>query len=385
MDAADALRVPWLVLGQWPKEHLVAAEGVRPVAFDQVVWRLDVVLGLGHFLDFVAAEVLPCIVEHEGCVGKFWTPRLEGFGVEYVVFDQVDVDVQPLGGVPLASVGRDKLVGALDAIDEVRSPKNHPLVDHELEGLVKPDVSQVKQALRPKPRVQQVPGGVLGTSHVQVDLTPVVAFGPLTEGLFVVWVHVAQEIPTAASPTGHGVRLHRFAAEHGPIFSGSPRQRRFPVRSGQIRVHLGQGDGGVGDPLGQASFVAYRERLPPIALTAEDGVPDSVVDLASSDTGVLKPIERQGDGVASGLAIPIATSLQDGTLVGAHRFVGVVAFEDVGNVQVEVLRELPIALVACGHRHDGARAVSCQHVIRNPDGNRLAGDRVRHVAAGEHA
>ena len=65
VDAADALRVPWLVLGQWPKEHLVAAEGVRPVAFDQVIWRLDVVLGLGHFLDFVAAGVGAVVVEDE--------------------------------------------------------------------------------------------------------------------------------------------------------------------------------------------------------------------------------------------------------------------------------------------------------------------------------
>ena len=47
--------------------------------------------------------------------------------------------------------------------------------------------------------------------------------------------------------------------------------------------------------------------------------------------------------------------------------------------------ELEVALVAARHGHDRPGAVAHQHVVGDPDRDVLAGDRVRGVAAGEHA
>ena len=55
------------------------------------------------------------------------------------------------------------------------------------------------------------------------------------------------------------------------------------------------------------------------------------------------------------------------------------------NRQFELLRELEVAFVVPGHRHDGAGAVAHQHVVRRPDGNHVAVGRVHGVRAREDA
>ena len=49
------------------------------------------------------------------------------------------------------------------------------------------------------------------------------------------------------------------------------------------------------------------------------------------------------------------------------------------------LRELEIALIVRRHAHDRALAVGHQHVVGDPDRDRLAGERMAHVQAGRHA
>ena len=53
--------------------------------------------------------------------------------------------------------------------------------------------------------------------------------------------------------------------------------------------------------------------------------------------------------------------------------------------QVERLGELEVALVVAGHGHDRAGAVAHQHVVGDPDRDRLAVDGIDRVGAGEHA
>ena len=53
--------------------------------------------------------------------------------------------------------------------------------------------------------------------------------------------------------------------------------------------------------------------------------------------------------------------------------------------QVEDLGELPVALVLARHGHDRPGAVAHQHVVGDADRDRLIGDRVGRVGAGEHA
>jgi hypothetical protein len=65
--------------------------------------------------------------------------------------------------------------------------------------------------------------------------------------------------------------------------------------------------------------------------------------------------------------------LPSGQLAGARR-------DHVADRQVELLRELVVALVVGGHGHDRAGAVAGQHVVGDPDRDALAVDRVDRVA-----
>ena len=59
--------------------------------------------------------------------------------------------------------------------------------------------------------------------------------------------------------------------------------------------------------------------------------------------------------------------------------------DDLTDLQAVAFRELEVALVVGGHRHDRARPVGRQHVIGDPDGDALAGECVLGEGAGAHA
>ena len=60
-------------------------------------------------------------------------------------------------------------------------------------------------------------------------------------------------------------------------------------------------------------------------------------------------------------------------------------YHDRDDRQSVLARELEVALVAAGYRHDGAGAVVHEHVVGHPDGDLLAVDRVLDVPARERA
>ena len=372
VDPADALGVPGFVLGEWPQEHFVTAQGVGAVALDQIVRRLHVVLRLGHLLDLVAAEVGTVVFQDELCLGVFRPPGAEPFEVQLVVVHEVDVHMEPLGGVGFALAGRHKGVGALDAVHEAGPSQDHPLVDHAFERFIEADVSPVVQEFGPKTCVQQVPGGVLGPADVQVHLAPVIAFVAGAKLRLVVGVHVTQEVPAASRPTGHRVGLHGVALEHRPVLLCGARQRRFAVFGGQVRVHFGERHGGVGDALGHALLVLDGEGFTPVSLTAEDRVSDAVVDGPRAHALFFHPIDGQRDGVGGFHAVPFAAATEDGPLVGAHGFLRVDPFKNGRDVEPKVRGKFPVSFVAGRHRHDGARAVPGQDVIGDPHRNQGA-------------
>lgn len=59
--------------------------------------------------------------------------------------------------------------------------------------------------------------------------------------------------------------------------------------------------------------------------------------------------------------------------------------DDGNDGKIVLARELEVALIAAGYRHDRARAVIGHHIIGNPDGYLLAIDRVHHIATREDA
>ena len=53
-------------------------------------------------------------------------------------------------------------------------------------------------------------------------------------------------------------------------------------------------------------------------------------------------------------------------------FVHIAALDHLDDGQTELFRELPVAGVVAGHRHDGAGAVGHQHIVGDEDGDLLA-------------
>ena len=385
VDPADALCVPGFVLGQRPKKHFVASQRVCTITLHQIIRGLHVVFGLRHFLHLVATQIGAVVFEQKFSVGELRTPLPESFQIQAVDVHQVNVHVQALRVVGLSLAVRHKLGGPLDAVHEAGPSQDHSLVDHSFEGLIKPDVSSVKKEFGPKPRIQQMARGVFGTPDVQIHLAPVVAFLPRAEFCFVVRVHVAQEVPAAPSPSRHGVGLHGLTSPYRPVFTLGPGQGRLAIFCGQVSIHLGKGHGGVRDAMGHATFVHDGEGLAPITLPAEDRISDAVVDGAGPTVMGFNPIQRFGDGFFSGQPAPIPTLGQDGLFVGACRFRQVHPLKDVGNGKVKMTGKPPISFISRGHGHDGARPISRENVIGDPDRYSLFCQRMPDVSTSEYA
>ena len=67
----------------------------------------------------------------------------------------------------------DEGVGILDAVDEVGASLDHALVDQLAERLVADHLAQVVKEFVPETGIDQVAGGMLGATHVEVHLLPV--------------------------------------------------------------------------------------------------------------------------------------------------------------------------------------------------------------------
>ena len=69
-------------------------------------------------------------------------------------------------------------------------------------------------------------------------------------------------------------------------------------------------------------------------------------------------------------------------IIGA--FGNIAARDNLNDRKSEMLCKIIVAAVVGRNRHDGAGSVSCQHIIRHPDGNRLVVDGIDAVCTGEY-
>ena len=112
----------------------------------------------------------------------------------------------------------------------------------------------------------------------------------------------------------------------------------------------------------------------PVALPREAPVAEPVVDRRLPLAVGAQRLDDRALRLVRRLPVELAGVDQD-PVVADHRH----------DRQVELLRELVVALVVRRHGHDRARAVLHQHVVRDPDRDLRAVDRVGRVAAGEDA
>ena len=91
-------------------------------------------------------------------------------------------------------IERYKFVGVLDAVNKVTAALNHTLIDQFAERLCLTNITIVIEEFIPKTAVNQVTGSMLGTTHIEIHLTPVLIGFMRYKFLIVVGIHVAQVI-----------------------------------------------------------------------------------------------------------------------------------------------------------------------------------------------
>ena len=389
VHAVDAVGVPRLACLNGTKEHLIETQGVGTVALHDIIGVDNVEHRLRHLLDCPSADVF-VVLENELGVGKLRPPCLELLNVENVVAHDIHIHMDGSGVIVLLEVKRHKLVGVLDAVNEVAATLNHSLVYKFAEWLGLAHIAVVIEEFVPETAVDQVACGVLGTAHIKVNLTPVFVGFLAHEGLVVVGIHIAQIVGAGTCKARHGVKLQRTAVACHPILGASQwwlaglgwqelvdlwkLQRQFALVK---RLWL------------SVLVVVDGEGLAPVALAAEDGVAQAVVDLHLADTSLGDIFLGLGNGVFHLQTVELQTFV-----AGVHHYAvfGVeTLLADVGTLnqrddrQVEMACEGIVAAVVCGNRHDGTSAVACKHVVADVDGYLLACDGVDGIAAAEHA
>ena len=285
---------------------------------------------------------------------------------------------------------------------------DHALAEQVGEGLVHVEHAEVAEDFGPEARVEQVEDRVLDAADVVVDGHPAVD-GSTREGCGgVVRVTIAQVVPAGAREGVHRVG----DAPRGTAALGAGRLVEGRVLGegvagaeveviGQQHGQLVLGDGHVA----AAVAVDHRDGVAPVALAGDEPVAQAELDLLAAaavlaeprDDGVdalgvlaaLEAGELAGlDEVALGVhgVVPVDGADANALLVLELRVERVVLLaDDRHDVEVVLLGELEVALVAAGHAHDRAGAVVHEHVVGDPDRRGTAGDRVDDVAAREDA
>ncbi len=146
---------------------------------------------------------------------------------------------------------------------------------------------------------------------------------------------------------------------------------------------------------GGVQLVEDGERLAPESLPAEEPVAELVVDRLPADAVIGQPSGDPLLELLGGEAVELAGV--NGDAVGRVDLAAgedllcffpgdvVPRLDDGGDRKVVFDGELEVALVVGRHGHDGAGAVGGEHIVGDPDGDRLVVHRIEGVAAGEDA
>ena len=306
-----------------------------------------------------------------------------------------DVRANGVGAVRLDQLIRPRDVPA--RLRHLRPSLPHPpLVEEPGKRLSEPDQAELVHDLDEEAGIEQVPGRVIDSADVLVDRHPVVDDRAVERRLIVVRVAVTQEVPGRVDE-----RVHRvgFTAANRPATRARYEQpllvrgeRRLALRL--VVVDLRQEDGQVLVRDGHRSAVVAiddRDRAAPVALARERPVPQPVADRRAPAAVRPQPVDDPGCSLGRRQSAELARVDEPLALgvrgEGAFRLVGaaVGGLDDAHHRQPVPLRKREVTLVVGGHGHDRAGAVLHQHVVRDPDRDRLAGRRVDGVASGEDA
>ena len=284
--------------------------------------------------------------------------------------------------------GGNKTIRADDAIYKIGTSLDHSLINQLLEGFRFADHAQVIQEHIPEPGINQVSGGVLGASQIKVHISPILVGLLADNGFVIVRVHIAEIIGGRAGESGHRIQFNRMPLLCFPILR--PSHRRFAGFRRQILVDFRhfQRQFGFIQHIGHIVLVIHGERFAPIALTAENGVPQAVIDLAFADASCFDLLGYFGNRLFDLQAVQ-HTAVDHFSLFGVIRTFaqvdGMTVVDDRNNRQIKFSGEGIVPAIVCGNRHNGARSVAGKHIFADPYGDGFIRKGIHGVRAGEHA
>ena len=207
-------------------------------------------------------------------------------------------------------------------------------------------------------------GSVLGTTHIQVNLTPILVGFLAHEGIVVMWVHVAQVVGTRTCKTWHSVQLKWTTIACHPVLGAA--QGRLAGLGGKELVDLGQlqWQFALVEWLWLSVLIVIDgEGLAPIALTAEDGVAQTVVHFHLAYSSLGNIFLGLGNGVfylqAVELQALVARVHHDAVFCIETLFAHIGSLNQWDNGKIEMLSKGIVAAIVGGHCHDGTSAVAC--------------------------
>ena len=263
--------------------------------------------------------------------------------------------------------------------------------------------AHIAQRLVEETRIDQVHGGMLDTASVDVYRHPVVVLSLIERPIVIIRAQVAQVIPGRAHESVHRVGFARGRAAAYRAFGVLPGRMEFQrTLAGRAPFNvIGQQHRQlvIGHGVPTVFFaIHHRDGRAPVTLTGDQPVAQAIVDGFLANAFFLDPVDGSRDRrVLASLFIVDWRAVdragvddRPGTdvssfLDGFLRIFLPFRLDDRDNGQLKFPGELVVALVMGRDRHDRARAVSHQHVVRNPDRDALVVDRVDGIAACEDA
>ncbi len=270
-------------------------------------------------------------------------------------------------------------------------PQEHALVQQHPERLLEIHHPGVVHHLGPEPRVEQVHHGVLGPADVEVHREPV-PDGLGIEGPIGVFRRgEPQEVPGRAGEPGHRVGVAQRIPAAVRALRADPRVRPGEGRAsglvGLVALHVREGHGEIAvghDAAGRA--VDHRDGGAPVPLTAHQPVADPVPHRLAS-VALLLGAGSHGLPCRRGIEAGERTAVHQhaigdrGSLLDPPRHT--TGCDDLADGYPELAREGVVPLVMGGDGHDRRGAVSGQDVVRNPDRDAFAAERIDGRRAGE--
>ena len=132
MHAVNAVRIPWLRLLNRTKEHFIQTQCIRAILLDNHIWIHHVEHRLRHLLDCPTTNVLAILQDEFGVV-IFRTPCLKCLDIQHIVRYDIYIHVERRHVILIFQIIRNKSIRVFDAINKVRTPLNHTLVNQLLE------------------------------------------------------------------------------------------------------------------------------------------------------------------------------------------------------------------------------------------------------------